>query len=121
VLLSFVGGIMRNKKAKLISAGGVSGHIHLFASKPSTIGIGDFVNPVKSNSSRGIHEPYLRLRDFAWQEGGGAFSVSKSEENRVIRYVLDQENHHRKRTFKDELVALLKKHGIEYDKRYLWD
>jgi putative transposase len=120
-LYSIIGGIMRNKKAKLLAAGGVSDHIHLYASMPSTISIGDFVNAVKSNSSRWIHETYLRLRNFAWQEGYGAFSVSKSEETRVVRYVLNQENHHRGRTFKEELVALLDKHGIEYDKRYLWD
>jgi len=120
-LYSIIGGIMRNKKAKLIAAGGVSDHIHLYASMPSTISIGDFVNAVKSNSSRWIHETYLRLRNFAWQEGYGAFSVSKSEEMQVVRHVLNQEDHHRRRTFKEELVALLDKHGIEYDKRYLWD
>ena len=88
---------------------------------PSTISIGDFVNAVKSNSSRWIHESFSNLRNFAWQEGYGAFSVSKSEEERVMRYIANQESHHRKRTFKEELVALLDKHGIEYDKRYLWD
>ena len=120
-LYSYVGGIMRNKKAKLLSAGGMFDHIHLYASMPSTISIGDFVSAVKSNSSRWIHESFSNLRNFAWQEGYGAFSVSKSEEERVMRYIANQESHHRKRTFKEELVALLDKHGIEYDKRYLWD
>ncbi|MEK6281120.1 MAG: transposase [Acidobacteriota bacterium] len=114
-------GIMRKKKGKLLSAGGMFDHIHLYASMPSTISIADFVNAVKSNSSRWIHESFARLRNFAWQEGYGAFSVSKSEEGRVVRYISNQEDHHRKRTFKEELVALLEKHGIEYDKRYIWD
>src|SRR6185312_16142655 len=75
----------------------------------STISIADFVNVVKSNSSRWVHESFSHLRSFAWQEGYGAFSVSKSEENKVIRYVLNQEQH-AKRTFKQELLSLLKKH-----------
>lgn len=104
-LYSFIGGIMKNKKARLISAGGMFDHIHLYASMPSTISIADFVNVVKSNSSRWIHESSSRLRKFAWQEGYGAFSVSKSEEIKVVRYILNQEEHHRKRTFKEELIC----------------
>ena len=119
-LYSYIGGIMKNKNAKLISAGGMFDHIHLYASMPSTISIADFVNVVKSNSSIWIHESSSRLRGFAWQEGYGAFSVSKSEEGRVVRYISNQEEHHRKRTFKEELIGLLEKHGIEYDKRYIW-
>ena len=112
---------MKNKKARLISAGGMFDHIHLCASMPSTITIADFVNGVKSNSSRWIHEYSSRLRQFAWQEGYGAFSVSKSEEKKVVRYILNQEEHHRKRTFREELIQLLDKHGISYDSRYIWD
>jgi REP element-mobilizing transposase RayT len=120
-LYSYIGGIMKNKDARLIAAGGMFDHIHLYASLPSTISIADFVVVVKSNSSRWIHEGFSQLRNFAWQEGYGAFSVSKSDEPRVIRYVNDQEKHHQKRTFKQELVALLQKHEIEYDERFLWN
>lgn len=120
-LYSYIGGIMKNKKAKLIAAGGVFDHIHLYASMPSTMSTADFVNAVKSNSSRWIHESFAPLRNFAWQEGYGAFSVSKSEEGKVVRYISNQEAHHRKRTFKEELIGLLEKHGIAYDKRYIWD
>jgi putative transposase len=120
-LYSYIGGIMNNKQAKLISAGGMYDHIHLYASMPSTISVADFVNAVKSNSFRWIHESYGRLRDFAWQEGYGAFSVSKSEETKVVRYISNQEKHHRKRTFKEELIGLLQKHEIPYDNRYIWD
>lgn len=119
-LYSYIGGIMNNKKAKLISAGGVSDHIHLYSSMPSTISIADFVNAVKSNSSRWIHENFDNRKRFAWQEGYGAFSVSKSVENRVIRYVQNQEVHHRKHSFQEELLSLLQKHDIAYDERYLW-
>ena len=119
-LYSYNGGIVNNKNGKLIAAGAMHDHIHLYASMPSTISIADFVNAVKSNSSRWIHDYSSQLRAFAWQEGYGAFSVSKSEENKVIRYIANQDNHHRKRTFKEELVALLDKHGLAYDKRYIW-
>lgn len=119
-LYSYIGGIMHNKKAKLISAGGMFDHIHLFASLPSTISIADFVNAVKSNSSRWVHRSFAPLRNFAWQEGYGAFSVSKSGHQAVVRYIANQEKHHRKRTFKEELVTLLDKHEVEYDERYLW-
>lgn len=120
-LYSYIGGIMKNKKAKLIAAGGMFDHIHLYASLPSTISIADFVNAVKSNSSRWVHESYSRMRAFAWQEGYGAFSVSKSAQARVVRYINNQEDHHRKRTFEEELIGLIENHGIEYDKRYIWD
>lgn len=75
----------------------------------------------KSNSSRWIHECFAQLRCFAWQEGYGAFSVSKSSELRIVRYIANQEEHHRKRTFKEELIGLLERHGIEYDNRYIWE
>lgn len=84
-LFAQIGGIMRNKKARLLSAGGMYDHIHVYASLPSTVSIADFVNAVKSNSSRWVHQTYRQARAFAWQEGYGAFSVSKSEESRVIR------------------------------------
>ena len=90
------------------------------ASMPSTITVADFVNVVKSNSSRWVHQQSSKLRGFSWQEGYGAFSVSKSDERRVIQYIRNQQIHHEKRTFKQELVALLKKHEIEYDERLLW-
>jgi REP element-mobilizing transposase RayT len=119
-LYSYIGGIMNNKKAKLISAGGVEDHIHLYSSIPSTISIADLVNAVKSNSSRWIHDNFRDRRAFAWQEGYGAFSVSKSLENRVINYVKNQEVHHRKHKFQEEFLGLLQKHKIAYDERYLW-
>jgi REP element-mobilizing transposase RayT len=119
-MYAFIGGIMNKKKAKLIAAGGMFDHIHLYASLPSIISIADFVNAVKSNSSRWVHESFSALRRFAWQEGYGAFSVSKSDEPRVIRYIQNQEKHHAKRTFKEELISLLEKHQIPYDERYIW-
>src|SRR5262245_56802715 len=96
-------------------------HIHLYGSLPSTISIADFVNAVKSNSSRWIHETFPNHRGFAWQEGYGAFSVSKSQESHVIGYINTQEQHHNKRSFKEEYLVFLDRYRIEYDERYLWD
>ena len=119
-LYKYIGGIFRNKNAKLISAGGMSDHIHLYASLPSTISLAEIVNAVKANSSRWIHEEFRKRRGFAWQEGYGAFSVSKSGEEDVVRYIKDQEKHHHRRDFKSEFVELLDRHEIEYDERYIW-
>jgi REP element-mobilizing transposase RayT len=120
-LYAYVGGVIRNKKGKLLAAGGMHDHIHLYASLPSTISIADFVNAVKSNSSRWIHETFPNRRAFAWQEGYGAFSVSKSQEPNVVGYINAQEQHHRKRSFKEEYLEFLDRYNIEYDDRFLWD
>jgi putative transposase len=120
-LHSYIGGIARNKNAKLISAGGMYDHIHLYASLPSTITIADFVSVVKSNSSRWVHETFAHRKGFAWQEGYGAFSVSKSEEEKVINYIANQKQHHEKHSFKDEFMRFLHRYQVDYDERYLWD
>jgi putative transposase len=112
---------MKKKNARLICAGGMFDHVHLYASMPSRISVADLVNVVKSNSSRWVHESFPNRRGFAWQEGYGGFSVSKSEEAKVVRYIRNQRQHHAKRTFKDESVGFLQRYGIDYDERYLWD
>ena len=119
-LHAYLGGIARNKNTKLLAAGGMHDHIHLYASLPTTITIADFVNAMKSNSSRWVHQNFPNRKGFAWQEGYGAFSVSKSEEQKVINYINNQKEHHRKRSFQEELIQLLDEYGIEYDERYLW-
>ena len=93
----------------------------IYASLPSTVSMADFVNAVKSNSSRRIHETFPNRRAFAWQEGYGAFSVSKSQEPPVIQYINGQEGHHRKHSFKEEYLEFLERYKIEYDERYLWN
>lgn len=93
-LHSYIGGTIRNKNGKLLAAGGTHDHIHLYASLPSTITIASFVNAVKSNSSRWVHETSPNRKGFAWQEGYGAFRVSKSEEGKLIEYIRRQEQHH---------------------------
>ena len=120
-LYRYIGGIFRNKDGALIEAGGDQDHIHLYASLPSTVTVAEIVNAVKSNSSGWIHEKFPQRRHFAWQKGYGAFSVSKSMEKELIPYIRNQKAHHQRVDFKEEFVAFLKRHGIEYDERYLWD
>ena len=119
-LHAYMGGILENKRAKLIAAGGWADHVHVFVSLPATISLAQAAGALKSNSSRWVHENVPQSKGFAWQEGYGAFSVSKSAESRLIEYIKNQEDHHRKRRFQGEFVALLEKHGITYDERYLW-
>jgi len=76
---------------------------------------------LKGGSSKWVHDAFREHHLFAWQEKYGAFSVSESRVNSIIQYIKGQEEHHRKMTFQEEFVALLKKHRIEYDERYLWD
>ena len=75
---------------------------------------------VKTNSSRWIHETWPGLRSFGWQTGYGAFSVSQSQADGVSEYIAGQEEHHKRMTFQEEFLALLKRHGIAYDERYVW-
>ena len=119
-LFEYIGGILRNKKAKLLAAGGIEDHIHLYVSLPATLSIAQAAGAIKSNSSRWVHETIERGDSFQWQEGYGAFTVSKSNESEVIRYINDQEAHHRRNSFQEEFRALLDRHGIDYDDRNLW-
>jgi putative transposase len=75
---------------------------------------------VKTNSSRWLHERFPEHRSFAWQTGYGAFSVSASNQKQVVKYIQDQERYHRRMTFQEEFVALLRKHGVTFDERFLW-
>lgn len=120
-LYAYLGGILRNNGAVLIQAGGMPDHVHLLASLPSTLTLAKTVNLLKSNSTTWVHDEIQGGSEFRWQEGYGAFSVSKSAEARVVEYIANQQQHHSRISFQDEFVALLKRHEIEYDERYLWD
>jgi REP element-mobilizing transposase RayT len=119
-LHGYIGGVLENKNAKLLAAGGIEDHIHVLASLPATISLSEAANAMKANSSRWIHENAPQSKGFAWQTGYGAFSVSKSAQARVTEYIQNQEEHHRAWKFTAEFTALLEKHGIAYEERYLW-
>ena len=120
-LHGYLGSIARSKNVKLTKANSEPDHIHLYLSMPSTISIAALTNALKSNSTRWIRQTYPNMKWFSWQEGYGAFSVSRSQEHNVIEYIRNQREHHRKRDFQDELLNLLNSHGIEYNLRYVFD
>lgn len=120
-LHGYLGGILRNNNAKLLAAGGMPDHVHLLVSLLSTITVAKAVNLLKSNSTTWVKKNIENMGRFHWQEKYGAFSVSKSSEEKLFQYIANQQEHHRQRTFKDEFLALLEKHEIDYDERYLWD
>lgn len=100
--------------------GGSADHVHILFDIKQVESVADCMEAVKSVSSGWVHDTFAGLRDFAWQEGYGAFSVSASSIPRVRAYLRGQEEHHKARPFEDEFKALLKRHGIQYDERYLW-
>ena len=114
----YLGGIARNTKVVLIIAGGMRDHAHLLFELPAKADVADIVMTFKSNSSRWMGE---RHRDFAWQAGYGAFSVSPSQIGTVKKYIANQAEHHKKRDFKEEFLIMLKKAGVDYDPRYIFD
>jgi REP element-mobilizing transposase RayT len=120
-LYGYIGGIVGNLGGSLVAAGGMPDHVHLIVSLGKTMSTADTVRTIKSNSSGWVHETFPRMGQFAWQTGYGAFAVSYSNLDDVKRYIAHQEDHHRVRTFQDEFRALLQRHNIEYDERYVWD
>lgn len=117
-LLAYMGGIVRELGGTLRAAGARPDHVHLLCSLSPTLAIADALRVVKTNSSLWVHRE-RRLRGFNWQSGYGAFSVSHSQALAVVRYILDQEKHHRKMSFQEELVTFLNENGISYDERYI--
>ena len=120
-LRPFLGGLARQNNMKALEIGGVEGHLHILLSLPSAVAFSKGTQLIKGGSSKWVHETFPEHRLFAWQEKYGAFSVSVSQLDNIVQYIKGQEEHHRKMTLQEEFLALLKKHRIEYDARYLWD
>jgi putative transposase len=120
-LLPYLAGIITNLKGRPVVINGPKDHVHLLFVLPATLPLADLVEKLKANSSRWVHEDFPPRSNFAWQSGYTAFSVSQSNVAAVKRYIAQQEEHHRKLTYQEEVLALLKKHGIQYDPRYVFD
>jgi len=116
---AYIAGIIRQSRGHLIKAGGTADHVHLLLELKGDTSIAEGMRLIKSNSSKWIHDTFPDQAHFAWQTGYGAFSVSLSALADVVRYLEQQEEHHRHQTFEDELVAFLHRHNIVYDERYL--
>jgi REP element-mobilizing transposase RayT len=120
-LHKFIGGIVRDERGKLLEIGAVADHVHLLVSWRTDGTIADLVKNVKARSSAWLHKTFSGGRAFRWQEGYGVFSVSHSQAPKVVNYIRGQAEHHRKKSFQQEFLELLKRHNIEYDPRYVFD
>ncbi len=120
-LYPYMGGIVRSEKGVLYDIGGIEDHVHMYLRwRPDTT-VSDLMRDVKANSSKWIHDTFPSLGAFAWQEGYGAFSVSKSQEDAVKAYIAGQHEHHKKEDFKSEFLRMLRLHEIEFEERYVFD
>ena len=113
-LWAYLAGVWKKQKIFVHEIGGMEDHLHMLIQIPLTLAYSDAMQEIKTSSSRWMG------RSFAWQRGFGIFGVSASNLDAVVRYVQKQQEHHRKRTFEQEYIALLKKHGIAYDPRYVF-
>jgi len=120
-LFPYLGGVLRELGGTSLLINGPTEHVHLLFLLPAKTALSEIVGKLKANSSGWIHREFPNQRAFAWQTGYAAFTVSHSQKQTVLDYIASQEDHHRKLTFKEELIAFLTKHEINYDERYLWE
>lgn len=121
VMTGYLIGTLQNISCPSLCVGVVEDHVHILCLLHRTISIAKLVEEIKTSSSARIKEEGSHLANFHWQNGYGVFSVSQSIVEEVKRYIDNQEEHHRRRTFQEEFRLLLERHGIEYDERYVWD
>ena len=120
-LFAYDGGILKNHESHLLDAGGTADHIHLLVSQSKNVSLSSLMKDVKKDSSSWIKTKGNQFRNFHWQDGYGAFSIGKSDIRELKRYIAGQKEHHRKRTFEEELIEFLEDYGVAYDERYLWN
>jgi REP-associated tyrosine transposase len=118
-LWPYLGGIARENKMKALAVGGVADHVHMLISLPGTLSVSKALQLLKGNSSKWIHDTFPKLHSFEWQEGYGAFSIGISAVGATVGYISDQGEHHRKRSFREEFVIMLRRHSLDYDERML--
>jgi len=120
-LNAYLGGILSDLGCRPIVINSVVDHTHILCCLSRNHAVAKVVEDVKKGSSKWLKTKGPAMRDFYWQAGYGAFSVSESNAEAVRQYIAKQEEHHRKVTFQDEFRAFLRRHGVEYDERYVWD
>lgn len=119
-LYKYITVIIQNNGHKVLQINGVADHIHILLGMRPVQSLSDLMKQVKQSSSKWINENQLSKAKFSWQEGYAAFSYSKSQLPRVIRYIQNQEQHHKKQNFREEYIALLKTHDVDYDERFIF-
>ncbi|MBA4408547.1 MAG: transposase [Bacteroidota bacterium] len=120
-VFKYMSGIVKGKNQKPIIVNGVANHVHLFVGLKPSKSLSDLIRDVKNNSTNFINEQNFVRGKFSWQEGFGSFSYSHSQIEQVYQYILKQEEHHHKMTFKEEYLDFLKKFEVEYDEKYLFE
>ncbi len=114
-LWPYLGGIAKQNEIKTLAIGRMADHVHVVLSLPATLSVAKAVQLLKGNSSKWLRETFPKMRSFAWQEGYGAFSVGVSGLDATVAYIQNQTEHHRARSFREEYVAMLNRHGFAYD------
>lgn len=120
-LFKYISGIIKGKEQKSIIVNGMPNHVHLFVGLKPTIAVSDLIRDVKNNSTNFINARNYIKNKFEWQEGFGAFSYSHSQVQNVYDYILNQKEHHKKKTFREEYLDFLNKYEIVYNEKYLFD
>jgi putative transposase len=120
-LFKFITGIITNKNQKLMMINGMPDHLHLLIGFNPDCCLSDLIRDIKSNSSRWINENHLVAGKFGWQTGFGAFSVSQSQIDKVVKYILTQEEHHKKRSFTEEYIEFLNEYHIDFKPEYIFN
>jgi REP-associated tyrosine transposase len=119
-LWPYVGGIAKENRMTPLAIGGTFDHLHALLSLPGMMSFAKAVQLIKGGSSKWIHDTFSGQSKFAWQEGYGAFSVSVSQVPKTIAYINNQKDHHRRKTFEEEFIELLKRHNLDFDSRYIF-
>ncbi|WP_353484110.1 IS200/IS605 family transposase [Haliscomenobacter sp.] len=120
-VFKYMVGIINGKNQKSIIVNGVADHVHVFVGLRPSMSVSNLIRDVKNNSSDFINDRQFLPYDFSWQDGYGAFSYAHSQMDAVYKYILKQEKHHRKKTFKEEYLEFLQKFEVEYNEKYLFD
>lgn len=120
-VFKYIAGIIKGKNQKPIIVNGVADHVHIFVGLKPSVSISDLIRDIKNNSSNFINEQKYLDKKFSWQDGYGVFSYAHSQVESVYNYIANQEEHHRKKTFREEYVEFLMNFEIEYNEKYLFD
>ena len=118
---AYMGGIARENRMKALCIGGIADHVHLLLSMPATVSLAEAMHRIKGGTTTWIHSALPGMKNFAWQEGYGAFAVNESAVDETIAYIQNQAAHHRTVSFQEEFVAFLKANRVVYNEKYLWD
>ena len=120
-LFAYMTGVLKNHDSRLLAANGTADHVHLLISLSKNVALSHLIQELKKSTSRWVKTRGLKFRNFQWQDGYGAFTVGESGVPTLKQYIARQKEKHQKKSFESELVEFLKKYGIEFDERYVWD